>query len=213
MLTGLSLREYTDKLASSEPAPGGGSAAALAGVLGSALGQMAANFTAGKEKLAAVEDQVQRILGVLSRQQQELLNLTDADARAYEKVGAAYKLPRATDEEKAARQLAIQEALRAAAEVPLAVMDACVMVLGQLEELRQVANPNLLSDVAVSAELSFAALRCAWLNVEVNLAAITDEAYVAEIRERIDKQVKGCETPARMVFDRIARDIRKGTVG
>ena len=213
MLTELTVREYADKLAAGEPVPGGGSGAALVGALAAALGEMAGNFTAGREKFAAVEQEVQSVLSVLTRQRRRLLGLTDADAAAYERVGAAYRLPKGTQDERAAREVAIQEALVAAAAVPLDVMDACVCVLGQLEQLRQVANPNLLSDVGVSAELSLAALRCAWLNVEVNLAAVTDGAYVARTREQIDRQLKTSETPARMVFDRIARDIRQGSGG
>jgi len=213
MLTELAVREYATRLAAGEPVPGGGSGAALVGALAAALGEMAGNFTTGREKFAAVEQEVQSVLSVLGRQRRRLLQLTDADAEAYERVGAAYKLPKSTEEEQAARRVAIQEALTAAADVPLAVMEACVNTLAQLEQLRQVANPNLLSDVAVAAELSFAALRCAWLNVEVNLAGIKDEAYVSETRRRIDRQVQACETPARMIFDRIARDIRGGGGG
>ncbi len=213
MLTELTVREYAKRLAAGEPVPGGGSGAALVGALAAALGEMAGNFTIGREKFAAVEQEVQSILSVLERQRRRLLELTDADAEAYERVGAAYKLPKSTENEQAARRAAIQEALTAAADVPLAVMEACVNILAQLEQLRQVANPNLLSDVGVSAELSFAALRCAWLNVEVNLAGIKDEAYVSGTRQRIDRQVQACETPARMVFDRIARDIRGASGG
>ena len=99
-------------------------------------------------------------------------------------------------------------ALKAAAAVPLAVTEACVAVIDELEDLRQKGNPNLLSDVAVSAEFAFAALRCAWLNVEINLAYIKDETYVAQTRSLIDQRLAAAEAPARDVFRKVAEDIR-----
>ena len=210
MLTQLTVRDYVAKLASGEPTPGGGSGAALAGALGAALGEMVGNFTVGKEKFAAVENDVRRILDSLGLQRVKLLELTDADAGAYAKVGAAYAMPRETDDEKAVRKASIEEALKAAAEVPLAVTDCCLSIIQELDELEEKGNPNLLSDVAVSAELALAALRCAWLNVEINLASIKDEGYVGQKREIIDRRLQRAETSARAVFDRIAQKIRGG---
>jgi len=209
MLTGLTVRQYTEKLASGDPTPGGGSGAALVGALGAALGEMVANFTVGKDKYADVEEDVQGILGRLAAQRDGLLDLTDADADAYAKVGAAYGMPKATEDEKAARQAAIEDALKAAAEVPFAVTEACLLIVDELDELRQKGNSNLLSDVAVSAELALAALRCAWLNVEVNLAYIKDRAYIEDRRAAIDRRLAQVEPTARSVFDQIAAQIRK----
>ncbi|MDI9587097.1 MAG: cyclodeaminase/cyclohydrolase family protein [Acidobacteriota bacterium] len=209
MLTGYTVREYAARLAAGEPTPGGGSAAALCGALGAALGEMAANFTVGREKFAAVESDVQAILGRLESHRLALLDLTDADADAYAQVGAAYSMPRDTDEQKAARTAAIQDALKAAAQVPLAATEACARVIADLDELRQKANPNLLSDVAVSAEFALAALRCAMLNVDVNLASIKDSGWVAEKRETIDRLLAESEPVARSVFDAIAAGLRQ----
>ena len=208
MLTQMTVRDYTAKLASGDPTPGGGSGAALVGALGAALGEMVGNFTVGKSKFAEVEDDVRTILCRLEDQRGKLLDLTDADADAYAKVGAAYGMARSTDDEKAARAGAIEDALKAAAEVPLAVTEACLAVIDELDELREKGNPNLLSDVAVSAEFALAALRCAWLNVEINLASIKDQDYVAETRCAIDDRLAKAEGPARQLFDAIARAIR-----
>lgn len=207
-LTESTVREYTARLASGEPTPGGGSAAALVGALAAALGEMVGNFTVGKEKFAAVEEEVQAILAALTTQREKLLDLTDEDAAAYAGVGAAYALPKATDEEKSARTAAIQEALRAAAQVPLAVCDGCLAVMGTLEDLRAKGNPNLLSDVAVAADLCCAAMRCACLNVDVNLACLRDEAYVAETRAALDERRECLESTSRELFDRILAQIR-----
>jgi formiminotetrahydrofolate cyclodeaminase len=208
MLTQATVREYAARLASGAPTPGGGSAAALVGALAAALGEMVGNFTVGKPKYAAVEADVQRILAALEAQRTRLLDLTDADADAYSQVGAAFGLPRATDEEKAARAAAIEEALKSAAQVPLAVMEACAAVCDQLEELRQKGNPNLLSDVGVAAELTRAALRCAWLNVEVNLALVKDEGYLAQVRAAMAERIGCVEATTQEVFARVAEAVR-----
>jgi len=152
---------------------------------------------------------VQRILGVLESCRAKLLDLADADAGAYAQVGAAYGMPRGTDEEKAARQAAIQEALKAAARVPLAITEACVDTIVALVELREKANPNLLSDVACSADLALAALRCACLNVDINLAALKNGEYVAQVRQVIDGRLYCGERKAREVFGGIAAAIRE----
>jgi len=181
------VQDYCKRLASNEPTPGGGSGAAVAGVLAAASAAMAANFTVGKKKFADVQADIERILEVLNTQQQKLLELADADAEAYSKVGAAYGMPRDTDAEKEARQQAIQEALMAAAEVPMGVTEACAAVIAVLPELADKCNPNLISDVGVGAQLGSAALAAAQLNVEVNLALIKDEDYNADKRQRLER--------------------------
>lgn len=208
MLTQATVREYAARLASGAPTPGGGSAAALVGALAAALGEMVGNFTVGKPKFAEVEADVRRILAALEAQRTRLLDLTDADADAYSQVGAAFGLPRATDAEKVARAAAIEEALKSAAQVPLAVIEACAAVCDQLEELRQKGNPNLLSDVGVAAELTRAATRCAWLNVEVNLALVKDAAHVAQVRAAMAERMGCVEATARDVFARVAEAVR-----
>jgi len=178
MLTTQTVRDYAARLASGEPTPGGGSAAALVGALGVALGEMASNFTRGKDTWEQIEGPLAR----LEEHRSALLALTDADAEAYAPVGAAYGMPRATDEEKAARREAIQLALKQAAQVPLQAVERITEAIKELPTLAQYANKNLLSDVGVSAAFLQAALKTAWLNVEINLASIKDEEYVRDIR-------------------------------
>jgi len=184
-LTAESVRTYTELLAGSSPTPGGGSAAALVGALAAASAAMVASFTVGKPKFAEVEAEVGALLEKLQGLRERCLELTDADAEAYAQVGAAYRMPRNTDAEKWARQAAIQGALKAAAQVPLGV----VVVAGEIAELlpamAEKGNPNLLSDVGVAAILAQAAFEAGRLNVEVNLAGITDAGYIAEARERM----------------------------
>ncbi len=171
------LKGYTDALASGQPAPGGGSAAALVGALGAALNSMVANFTVGKEKFAAVEEEVQRLLSRSEELRRALERLTQADTEAYGQVAAAQKMPRETDEEKAARREAMQKALKAAAEVPREAVKAAYGIVEISAELVGKGNPNLITDVGVAAKFAVAAMECAALNVEINLAYIKDESY------------------------------------
>jgi formiminotetrahydrofolate cyclodeaminase len=179
------LKGYTDALASGRPAPGGGSAAALVGALGAALNSMVANFTVGKEKFAAVEEEVQRLLSRSEELRWSLERLTQADTEAYGRVAAAQKMPRETDEEKAARREAMQRALKAAAEVPREAVKAAHGVVEIAAELVGKGNPNLITDVGVAAKFAVAAMECAALNVEINLAYIKDESYVEECRKEL----------------------------
>lgn len=195
MLTQLTVREYAAKLASGEPTPGGGSGAALVGALGAALGEMVANFTVGKEKYRESWANVEPVLEQLTAVRDRLLDLTDQDADAYAQVGAAYGLPRDTDEQKAVRAEAIQEALKAAAAVPLGVCAAVAEAVPLLPPLLEFGNPNLVSDVGVAAEFLAAAFRCGWLNVEINFASVKDEAYKQGHRDLLaDQQTVVSET-------------------
>jgi formiminotetrahydrofolate cyclodeaminase len=203
MLTGLTVAEYAARLAAGEPTPGGGSGAALVGALGVALGEMAANFTRGKDTWEHIEAPLQR----LEQHRAALLALTDADASAYAPVGAAYALPRGSDEEKAARREAIQTALKQAAQVPLRAVEEIVAAIEELPTLAEYANKNLLSDVGVAAAFTLAALKTAWLNVEINLSGIKDETYVKDIRCAWEEKLAAAEKTAGAVWEQVSQSI------
>ena len=203
MLTTLTARAYAARLAAGEPTPGGGSAAALVGALGVALGEMAANFTRGKDTWEHIEAPLAR----LEQHRQALLDLTDADAEAYAPVGAAYAMPRATDEEKAARREAIQAALKQAAQVPLQAVERIAAAIAELPTLAEHANKNLLRDVGVAAAFTLAALKTAWLNVEINLAGIKDEDYVQDIRCGWQGRLAEAEKTAAAVWEQVSESI------
>jgi formiminotetrahydrofolate cyclodeaminase len=204
------LHTYVDELAAGRPTPGGGSAAALVGALGAALNCMVANFTVGREKFAAVEEEVRELLTRGEELRAELQRLTQADTEAYRVVSAAYKMPRETDGEKAARDQAIQEALKHAAQVPLATARACHEVLRIAAALVERGNPNLISDVGVAAKFALSGLECAVLNVEINLASIRDEEFVQGHIEELRPMVRESEARGREVWDEVIRHIRKG---
>ena len=170
---------------SSDPTPGGGSASALAGAMGASLLAMVAGLPKSK---AATEEDAARLKAAGARcteLAQTLAGLIDRDSEAYGLVMAAYKRPKATDEEKAARSAAIQEAFRAAIAAPLDVMRACAAAAEQGVVIAAMGNPSAASDGQVGFELLGAALRGAKMNVEINLDSVKDADYVARVRNEV----------------------------
>jgi formiminotetrahydrofolate cyclodeaminase len=186
----LSQRPFTDLLRafrSPDPTPGGGSASALAGAVGASLLAMVAALPKTR---AEADDDLRRLRAAGERcaaLSDRLAALIDADTTAYDDVVAAYKLPKSTDAEKAARGIRIQEALRGATEVPLEVIRVCVDALEQGVVVAEFGNRNARSDVRVGLELLAAAVRGAKLNVEINLETLKDAAYAAMIRDEAEK--------------------------
>lgn len=195
--------EYVAATAAREPVPGGGSVAALAGALGAALTTMVCVFTAGNPKYAEHEAQVNDISAQAGSIRETLMDLVDGDIAAYQEVTAAYRLPRATAEEKAARQAAIQAASILAGEIPLAIAKAAREVALLNLPLVGIGNPNLVSDVGVSALLAEAALRGAALNVEINAASVKDAAVTGRWRSFLDQALPEVQGITAEVMDKV----------
>ena len=185
-LTKLSCQEFLEKLASNSPTPGGGGGAAMAGALAVALTSMVGNLTVGKEKFAQHEVEVQELLAKSEALRIELLSLVNADAEVFDNFMVCYRMPKNTDEEKQARNQAIQNAAREAAEVPLKITEACLEIMKLAERIAIIGNPSAITDAAVSAIMARAALRSAVYNVVVNLKLIKDEAYNQAIYAKIE---------------------------
>ncbi len=183
---------------SSNPTPGGGSASALAGAMGASLLAMVAGLP--RSRAATVEDaaRLQAAGERCAALGDELQTLVDRDSEAYDLVMAAYKKPKATDEEKAARSAAVQGAMRVAIAAPLAVMRACAAAAEQGIVIAALGNPSASSDVQVGFELLGAGLRGAKLNVETNLGSVKDAEYAAKIRGEVEEfeRALGHETAA-----------------
>ena len=182
-LTSMTTSELLAAFRSSEPTPGGGSASALAGAVGASLLAM----VAGLPKPKAANDQDVQRLGEAGAQCSalavQLEALIDEDSGAYDLVVGAFRMPKGTDEEKAARTAGIQRALTAATEAPLNVMRRCAEALALAPIVAALGNQNASSDVAVARALLSAGLSGARENVEINLGSLKDEAYVARVRE------------------------------
>ena len=172
--------EFLDELAGRVPAPGGGAAAALLAAQGAALLGMVARYTTG-EKYAEHQVTVSRIIAEVDELRNIALRLADADADAFLAVADAYRLPRSTGEEQAARAAAVAASLANAAWPPAQVISLAGMVVNLAEALVVIGNHNVISDVAAAAECARAAASTARINVEINLAAISDERASLEM--------------------------------
>jgi methylenetetrahydrofolate dehydrogenase (NADP+)/methenyltetrahydrofolate cyclohydrolase len=176
-----SLREVLDLSASKAPTPGGGSVSAIAGCFGLAMSAMVCSLTLGKEKYKSVEPQVEIFQAAINGLSARLAALTEADMKVFSSVMAAYRLARGTDQEKEAREAAIQEALRGATDIPMEAARVCLAGLQVTCRLSAIGNKAAVSDAGVAAVLAEAALNGLLLNVDINTALITDRAYTARI--------------------------------
>jgi formiminotetrahydrofolate cyclodeaminase len=173
----LSVHDFVQALASPQPTPGGGTAAAIAGAMGAGLLMMVSGLSRTRGNtddervtLAAVRDRLAPIVDALER-------CADRDTEAFNAVMTAYRLPKASDEDKAARKAAIATAMKAATEVPLETLRLAVEALESSETVARLGNPSAASDAGVGAGLLAAAARGAAANVRINLDGLTDEAY------------------------------------
>ena len=184
-LVKMNLREFCNETLSDSPAPGGGSVAALMGALGTSLGGMVANLSAGKR---GWDDKLEYFSQWAVKAQQlkdELLSLVDEDTVAFNKVMAAFALPKQSVEEKAARTAAVESATKYAAEIPLKVMETAAKSYELLAEMAEKGNPNSISDVGVGICATRAGIDGAALNVRINLAALKDEKFKSDLQKKV----------------------------
>lgn len=179
MFVDLSLKDFLKETASNSPAPGGGSVSALAGALGAALTLMVTNLTADSEEIALLRKDGEKLLS-------DLEEYIDADTVAFTKVMASYKLPKATDEEKALRSSAIQSALKEAAVLPMTVAGVCVEGMRLAYKALDIGNVNASSDASSAGRLFYAGMWCAIYNVRINIALIKDADFVSDMRKKTE---------------------------
>ena len=181
-LADLKVTEFVDLLASDAPAPGGGSAAALEGAIGAALTAMVCGLTKGKKKFAefndlAVEAEV-KALALKDR----FVDVMDRDTEAFNVVSAAFGMPKATDEEKAARSAAIQKGLEGCTATPFEMMEIAVETLELTDSILGKSNDSAASDLGVSALSLRAAIQGAWLNVLINIGSLKNKELAEDYR-------------------------------
>ena len=175
------IENFCARLASAEPVPGGGGAAALCGALSAALGEMVASLTRGKKKYASVEEAVVAASEQLKTAREALLLAIDADAAAFAPLSAAYRMPEGDEKSKA-----MQRALIGAAEAPLAAMEAMVSAIAPIAFLAEHGSRLAVSDAGAAGALLSASLRAASLNVYINAAAMADRDMAAAYALRAD---------------------------
>src|SRR5580704_8212612 len=176
MITQQTVATFLDELASSAPTPGGGSAAAISGAMGAALVSMVCNVTLGKKGYEAVEPEMRAVGAEAQRLRLRLTEMVAEDVAAFDSLMAAYKLPKATDDEKARRGAAIQDGLKRATETPLDCARACAEVIALARRASERGYLNVISDGGVGVLAGFTGLRSAALNVYINAPALKDRA-------------------------------------
>jgi glutamate formiminotransferase/formiminotetrahydrofolate cyclodeaminase len=180
-LISMTLSDFADETASESPAPGGGSIAAYVGSLGASLAAMVANLSSHKkgwdDKWADFSDWAEKG----EHYKNELVKLVDADTAAFNKIMIAFGLPKATEEEKAIRTKAIQDATRFAIEIPFKVMQASFDSMEVIKAMAEIGNPNSVSDAGVGALCARSAVMGAFMNVRINAAGYDDKAFVNDI--------------------------------
>ena len=186
MLKDLTITEFLQQTASSEPLPGGGCTAALNAALAASLTEMVANLTIGRKEFQTVEDEMIKIAETAADLRKKLQNEIDNDAQAYQEVLAAFKLPKNTDGEKKQRSNAIQQAFKTAATVPLGVARDTLIIMDLAFRAITAGNQNAASDGAVAVLAARTAALAAAYNVKINLGAIKDTAFVAELSQEIE---------------------------
>lgn len=208
MISSETINDYLARLASREPTPGGGAAAALHAAQGAALVAMVARYTTGT-KYEQHAELVARISSSADGLVAQALRLADADQHAFQGVIDAYKLPTGTDDLKAARTASIQDALVQAAKTPAQLILLAGAVVDLATELFEVANANVISDVAAAVDAARAAATTARVNIDINVVAIKD----TETRSRLAAQTDGLEEKVILAADALVKRVRERILG
>jgi len=195
-LAAQTLTEILDRIASPDPTPGGGSVAALAAACGAALAEMVAGLPRTRQNSDEERAALGALRGPLTAHRARLTALVDLDTDAFNDLMAAFRLPKAADDEKAARRAAIQAATKTATLVPLETVELCGRVLSLVTTVAAKGNPSAASDLAVAIGMLRAAGDGAAANVRINLDGITDEAFKTETSTRLAAMLAELEAAA-----------------
>jgi glutamate formiminotransferase/formiminotetrahydrofolate cyclodeaminase len=210
-LAGLTLREFANELSMDSPAPGGGSVAALCGALSAALSAMVANLTVGKKGYEEVREEMAATAVRAQSLKDSLLEAVDKDTLAFNKVMAAFRLPKTTPEQVLEKERAVEEANKEATLIPLEVLEKT----GEAVALARVAaakgNKNSVSDAGVAGLAGQAAGEGAYYNVLINLAGIKDGKFVADVRRRAEHLRKALDKEAKAVRSILGKALKVPT--
>ena len=182
-LAQLKVSDFTDLLASLEPAPGGGSTAALEGALGAALTAMVAAFTIGRKKYAEYEELAREVNQKADALKTQLVEVIDRDTEAFNGVSAVFAMPKDTEEQKAARKSAMQAALKECTKTPFEMMELSTQALELADAIVGRSNASAASDLGVAALSLKAAVQGAWLNILINTGGIDDAEFTSRYRQ------------------------------
>lgn len=186
----MTLREFLDRLSSEIPTPGGGSACGIVASIAAGLTAMSAAYALGREKYAAIQDEMEHVNRRAQSLHDKCLDLATADSEAYERFLDARKLPRTTTKEEEIRKARMDTALREATDIPLDIADAAREIADLAKHVANVGNPALRADALVGMELADAVVRGCAEQVKVNLQHITDEDYRKPAEERLKELMR-----------------------
>jgi formiminotetrahydrofolate cyclodeaminase len=200
MISKSSIEDFLGNLASGSPTPGGGSAAAIMGAMGAALVSMVCNVTIGKKGYEAAEAEMQAVLAESERLRLRLTAMVAEDVAAFDSLLAGYKLPKANDDEKSRRAVAIQAGLQRATEVPLDCARVCAEVIALSRRASEQGYLGVISDGGVGVLAAYTGLRSAALNVYINAPSLKDRGFAEQAIAELQKLVESCSTECEAVY-------------
>ncbi len=206
-LAELKTAEFVDLLASDAPAPGGGSAAALEGALGAALTAMVCGLTVGKKKYAEFQELAESAQAKATDLKARFVDVMDRDTEAFNVVSAAFGMPKATDEEKAARSAAIQKGLEGCTKTPFEMMELAVETLELTASILGKSNDSAASDLGVSALSLRAAIQGAWLNVLINIGSLKNKELAEDYRKKGEALLAKALPLADQIYDTVVKSM------
>ena len=206
-LAELKTAEFVDLLASDAPAPGGGSAAALEGALGAALTAMVCGLTVGKKKYAEFQELAESAQAKATDLKARFVDVMDRDTEAFNVVSAAFGMPKATDEEKAARSAAIQKGLEGCTKTPFEMMELAVETLELTASILGKSNDSAASDLGVSALSLRAAIQGAWLNVLINIGSLKNKELAEDYRAKGEALLAKALPLADQIYDTVVKSM------
>ena len=204
-----SCSEFVEVLATKAPVPGGGGASAMVGALATALGNMVGSLTVGKNKYAAVEEEMWALKDRCDRLQKDFLHLVERDAEVFEPLARAYSMPKNTEEEKAEKARVMEIVLRDACSVPMEIMEKCCEAIDIIAVFAEKGSVIAISDAGVGAAFAKAALKGASLNVYINTKSMADRALAAELNAKCDRMLEEYTGKADAIFDSVLGRLKK----
>ena len=208
MLVDLKVTDFLNKVAGSDPVPGGGSVAALNGAIASALAAMVAGLTIGKKGYEDTGEIMNHIQTLALTQKTGFVVDIDRDSEAYNKVFDCFKLPKSTDEEKKIRTAAIQEATKFAALVPMQVARNAYELMGIIADVAKMGNRNAVTDACVAMISARSAVLAALMNVRINLGSLKDRTFVEQLQSEADELERKACIKEKELLDAINQDLR-----
>lgn len=204
----MSMKKFSEELASKKSMPGGGSVAAYALTLSNSLASMVSNFTTGKKKYAEFEEDIQNILKKTEFISKKVIDMVDEDAEAFLPLAAAYKMPAESDDEKRIKYTEMQKCLKNAAMVPMNLLRLSLEILDLHEELLIKGSKMLISDVGVGVQMLKAAALSARLNVLINIKDINDCEYVEKISSEMEVLIEEISNRCDKIYRGVLENVR-----